>query len=78
MKKITLLFVAMFAIGFASCKKNRVCTCAIETPSGIIVTETTMYAVKKREGRDNCIGSQTITKTASTSTASNKTTCNLK
>lgn len=77
-KNASLLLVAAVIVNFAACKKNRVCTCAIDTPQGVIVTKTTLYDVKKSEGRNNRIGSQTITETASTITKSNKTTCTLK
>ena len=76
MKKIIALVFVLFA--FMSCKKDRLCECVIETGNGTIVVETTLYDVKKREARLNCIGSQTVTKTATSSMTSNKTTCKLK
>lgn len=76
MEKAISLSLILFC--FVSCKKDRLCECVVETAAGTIVTETTLYDVKKREARLNCIGSQTVTKTATSTTTSVKTTCKLK
>jgi hypothetical protein len=78
MKKITLLAVAFVAITFASCKKDRVCTCTDTPTSGVATTyETTYYEVKKKDARLFCIGSQT-NQTAPIANTGTKTTCELK
>lgn len=74
MKKLTILLVLTACI---SCKKDRVCECATETPQGIYVTTTTLFDVKKSEARNNCIGSQTTLATSTSTTTGNKTTCKL-
>jgi hypothetical protein len=76
MRTISLTIGALLA--FASCRKDRVCTCGIETPNGVIVETTTMYKVTKREAHTNCFGQQTVTQTATSTTYSNKKTCKLK
>lgn len=48
MKKITLLAVAALAISFASCKKDRVCTCTTASSNGTYVHKTTYFKVKKK------------------------------
>lgn len=45
MKKITILAVALVAISFASCKKERTCDCTITSTSGS-TTSTTSQTVK--------------------------------
>ncbi|HWY12799.1 MAG TPA: hypothetical protein VN026_15805 [Bacteroidia bacterium] len=63
MKKLTLLLVVFFAICFASCRKDRTCTCDSTTtttgPTGVTVTTTsdkkTLKHVNKSEGRVNCM-----------------------
>jgi hypothetical protein len=78
MKKITLLAITVIAISFASCKKDRVCTCTTTPTSGTAVTtETTYFEVKKKDARLYCIGSQT-NQTAPVSNTGSKTTCELK
>ena len=79
MKKIILLAIAFVAISFASCKKDRVCTCETTSASGTDKSVTTMYKVTKKEARANCIGNQTVyTSTSGQSTTGDKTTCTLK
>ncbi len=78
MKKITLLAITVIAISFASCKKDRVCTCTTTPTSGTAVTtETTYFEVKKKDARLYCIGSQT-NQTAPVANTGSKTTCELK
>ena len=63
MKKITLLLVVVFAISFASCRKDRTCTCDSTTtttgPAGVTEKTTsetkTLKHVSKTEGRVNCM-----------------------
>jgi hypothetical protein len=80
MKKITLLAVAFVAITFASCKKDRVCTCTTVPTSGTTsVSETTYFKAKKSDARLLC--QQNSSQTNMTSPVSNtgsKTTCDLK
>lgn len=56
MKKITILAVAALAISFASCKKDRVCTCTTTyTGSTTSSTDvTTMTKVSKGAAKANC------------------------
>ncbi len=52
MKKLTiLLIIAIVAISFTACKKDRVCEC---TSDGII-TKVTINEATKRQGKANCI-----------------------
>ena len=79
MKKITLLAVAFVAISFASCKKDRVCTCTTTPATGTATTDvTTFYDVKKKEARLFCVGSQNVSTSGSVSVTGSKTTCELK
>ena len=55
MKKITLLAVAFIAISFASCKKDRVCTCK---SSGVEVSKVTFTKAKKGDARAACLSSK--------------------
>jgi hypothetical protein len=80
MKKITLLAVAFVAISFASCKKDRVCTCTTTPTSGVATTtKTTYFDAKKKDARLFCSmnASQTDV-TAPVSSVGSKTTCELK
>ena len=79
MKKITILAVAALAISFASCKKDRVCTCVTTPTSGTSSTEvTTMYKVKKHDARQNCVGYQTVTTSGGSTFTGSKVECTLK
>ena len=79
MKKLTILAVAALAISFASCKKDRTCTCTITPTSGITATETTvMYKVKKHDARQNCIGGQTTVASGGVTSTGDKYDCKLK
>ena len=77
MKKITLLAAAFVAITFASCKKDRVCTC---TEKDGTVYETTYYDAKKKDARLFCTQGNTQTKTtySGLSVTGDRTTCELK
>ena len=50
MKKITLLAVAFVAITFASCKKERVCTCvsSSDAPGSVSSTQEVTYTKAKK------------------------------
>ena len=77
MKKITLLAIAFVAISFASCKKDRVCTC---TEIDGTVTATTYFDARKKDARTLCTAQNNQTKiTASGITVTgDRTTCELK
>ncbi|MCF8424142.1 MAG: hypothetical protein K9H41_07345 [Bacteroidia bacterium] len=78
MKKITLLAATLVAITFASCKKDRVCTCTTTPTSGTAVTtKTTYFESRKKDARLYCMGSQTDV-TAPVANTGDKTTCELK
>ncbi len=63
MKKLTLLLVTVLAISFASCRKDRTCTCDSTTnttgPTGVTTATKsdtkTLKHVSKTEGRVNCM-----------------------
>lgn len=79
MKKITLLAAVFVAITFASCKKDRVCTCTTTYAGGTSVDKTTYFDVKKKDARLYCVGHQTeTTNTPGGTTTGDKTTCELK
>ena len=79
MKKITLLAVAFVAISFASCKKDRVCTCTTTKSWGTETNVTTYYKAKKKDVRASCIGNQTVSTSSPGGTSTgDKTTCELK
>ena len=54
MKKITLFAIAFVAISFASCKKDRVCTCKSDQP-GDTEDKVTYIKAKKSDARANCL-----------------------
>lgn len=83
MKKITILAVALVAISFASCKKDRTCTCkTVTTPtSGSAVTTEEEVTVKEARKYDATIGacaSTSYQQTAPVSGTKSETTCELK
>ncbi|HWY12798.1 MAG TPA: hypothetical protein VN026_15800 [Bacteroidia bacterium] len=79
MKKLTILAVAALAISFASCKKDRVCTCNFTPTSGTSYTQvTTYYKSKKSDARLFCMGSQEVTTAGGTTTTGTKSDCTLK
>ncbi len=77
MKKITLLAVAFVAISFASCKKDRVCTC---TETNGDVRKTTYFASKKKDARLFCTSenTQTTNTSGAVTVTGTRTTCELK
>ncbi len=53
MKKVFLFIAVVSAFSFASCKKDRVCTCVV-TPGGY--TQVTTYtAAKKGDAMSHCL-----------------------
>jgi hypothetical protein len=80
MKKITLLAATLVAITFASCKKDRVCTCTTTFTSGGTSSEKyTYFDARKKDARAICTAksyqNDDITPIATTGS---KTTCELK
>jgi len=74
MKKITLLAVAFVAISFASCKKDRVCTCT----SGGTADKVTYLDAKKGDARAACLSYKTdYVNPVSGSTVVTEVTCKL-
>jgi hypothetical protein len=74
MKKIILFVAVVSAISFASCKKDRTCTCTTTTSAGGSSTSVVKYdKAKKGDARSQCL-SYTTTGTGYTTT----TTCDLK
>ena len=66
MKKLLLLTVATLAISFASCKKDRVCTCtntdtttytgiSLPTETSSSIDKTTYTKASKKAGKVNCV-----------------------
>ena len=77
MKKTTLLTFALIAITFASCKKDRVCTC---TDADGEVRSTTYFDCKKSNAEYYCSGNNTqyeYTNTQGVTKTSDRTTCEL-
>ncbi len=56
MKKITLLAAAFVAITFASCKKDRTCSC-ISDQAGATANKVTYLKARKGDARANCLNS---------------------
>ncbi len=77
MKKITLLAVAFIAISFASCKKDRVCTC---TDVDGNIAETTYFDARKKDARAICTAQNNQTKYTESgiTVTDDRTTCELK
>ena len=63
MKKITLLSFALITITFASCKKDRVCTCTRDSGS---VNSTTYFDSRKKDAVFYCASGNTQTKYTNT------------
>jgi hypothetical protein len=62
MKKITLSVIALAAISFASCKKDRTCTCT--TTVGSYTSTTVTKAKSSKKGAENwCSASQSAVTT---------------
>ena len=74
MKKITLLAATLVAITFASCKKDRVCTC---TDVDGDVLSTTYYDSKKSNAELLCTSENSQTKytTGGVTITGDRTTC---
>lgn len=78
MKKITVLAVALLAISFASCKKDRVCKCTDTDSNGdVTVYEATLVKSSKGDAKDACSNSS-HTETSGGQTGTSKTDCELK
>jgi hypothetical protein len=74
MKKITLLAVAFVAVSFASCKKDRVCTCT----SGGTADKVTYLKARKSDARAACLSYKTEYVNSFTgATITEEVTCNL-
>jgi hypothetical protein len=80
MKKIFLFLAVVSAFSFASCKKDRVCTCTTnQTSNGITTTSTdvtTYNDSRQSDARELCQGQATTTTNGNGSTTA--TTCKLK
>jgi hypothetical protein len=50
--KLTLAVLAVAAISFVACKKERVCECKVD---GTTSSKVTLVDVTKRQGKANCI-----------------------
>lgn len=69
MKKVTLLATAVIAISFASCKKDRTCTCTLSNSASSQTTQE-VFTIKnssKAVGKANC-ASTSSTQSGVTST----------
>ena len=75
MKKITLLAVAFVEVSFASCKKDRVCSCKSDV-AGATENKVTYTKAKKGDARAACL-SNTQDWTVGTTTTKVTTTCTL-
>ena len=73
MKKITLIAIAAIAVSFASCKKDRICTCTPDT-AGATATKVTYTKAKKGDARAACL-SRSEDYTMGNTTTTVKTTC---
>ena len=73
-----MIAIAFAAVSFASCKKDRTCTCTFSGPSGTNTDVTTYYDVKKADARGNCIGYQTTYTSPAGTFVGDKVTCELK
>jgi hypothetical protein len=78
MKKLSVLAIAALALTFASCKKDRTCTCTTTSSSGTTVKKTVYYKIKKGDALEKCQGSQTTTESGGVSVTGDPTTCELK
>lgn len=82
MKKVLLFVAVVTAASFASCKKDRTCTCTSTSGGVTTTTVTVIHEAKKADARQMCYGTQTTTTTAgggfSGSTVGADETCELK
>ena len=76
MKKITLLAAVLVTASFASCKKDRVCSCKSDQP-GATADEITFIDAKKSQAKANCL-SYSYSYDNGTATQTVKVTCELK
>lgn len=76
MKKVLLLVAVITAISFASCKKDRVCSCIADT-AGATADEVTYIKAKKSHAQAACL-SQKYTYDAGGTTTTVTITCTLK
>jgi hypothetical protein len=79
MKKMTMI-AAIAALAFASCKKDRTCTCTTTPTSGTVSTyKVTYYDAAKKDARSLCTSHATQTDNLTpVATTGSKTTCELK
>lgn len=57
MKKVTsIALIALFAIGFTSCKKDYTCECTLD---GTVIASYTYTKVKKNDAESACTGQVT-------------------
>ena len=79
MKKVILFVAVVSAISFASCKKDRVCTCSstVNGTSSGPASVITYTKAKKGDARSQCLSSTSTQTVAGTSYVS-VTTCTLK
>lgn len=71
MKKISILAVAVLALSFASCKKERVCECTYTSsaPNSTATTETITYTkISKSDAKFACQKRTTVNTNAAGST----------
>ena len=78
MKKVLLFVAVVTAASFASCKKDRTCTCTSSTNGSAGTPQVTVYNdAKKGDARAACLNTTTTTTVGST-TYTTVTTCELK
>ena len=73
MKKVLLFVAVVVAISFASCKKDRVCTCTTTYGSTSSTDVTTYIKSLKKDAREKC-----MSESGTTGGAAYTTTCTLK
>ena len=79
MKKTVLFIAVLSAFSFASCKKDRTCTCVSTPTSGTATTtKTVYYKAKKHDVRNKCVGYQTTTENSGVTSTGSNVTCELK
>lgn len=55
MKKITYLSIVLAGLAFASCKKDKTCTCTNTDSQGNVTTETyTLTKISGKDAKDAC------------------------
>lgn len=71
MKKLSILsIIAIIAISFTACKKDRVCECTTKTSSSSSTSTEKMTIVKatKRQAKANCVSTKEEDKGVTTTT----------